>query len=224
MKKLVKESLFELFSDGKISSLTPEEKHKIDMFISKYDGEFDDEDIHDLADQMGLDKSDVEEYIYSIAREKFNDLSGESDLHDNSEINPNVKGFHNDMEGDTIKNDSFRKVIYTGKHMQLVLMSLKPGENIGMEHHYSDQFFRFDKGRGKAIINGNEYDIKDGDSIFVPGGAEHDIINTSDSEDLKMYTLYGPPNHKEGIEKRTKEEAEKAEESGEDKFDGRTSE
>src|ERR1035437_202805 len=88
------------------------------------------------------------------------------------------KGFHDNLEQDTLDNDNFRKVIYTGKNMQLVLMTLKPGENIGMEHHPPDQFFRFEAGTGECIINGNVYKIRDGYSILIPGGAEHDIINT----------------------------------------------
>jgi mannose-6-phosphate isomerase-like protein (cupin superfamily) len=159
----------------------------------------------------------------NLVRESLQDFIFE-DEEESPVEDASKKGFHDDIEKDTIENDLFRKVLYTGKHLQLVLMSLKPGENIGMEHHEADQFFRFDEGIGEAIINGNRYDIKDGDSIFVPGGAEHDIINTSDSEDLKLYTLYGPPNHVDGIEKETKEEAEGAEKSGEDKFDGTTTE
>jgi mannose-6-phosphate isomerase-like protein (cupin superfamily) len=103
-------------------------------------------------------------------------------------------------------------------------MTLQPGENIGMEHHDADQFFRFEGGTGQCIINGNEYDIKDGDSILIPGGAEHDVINTSDEELLQMYTLYSPPNHVDGAVHETKDDAAEAEESGEDKPDGITTE
>jgi mannose-6-phosphate isomerase-like protein (cupin superfamily) len=142
----------------------------------------------------------------------------------NESKNSRKHGFHDNIEQDTIKNNKFRKVIYTGKHMQLVLMSLLPKENIGMEHHEADQFFRFESGKGQCIINGKKYNIKDGDSIFVPGGAEHDVINTSDEEDLKLYTLYGPPNHIDGIKANTKEDAEEVEKSRKDKFNGKTTE
>lgn len=132
-----------------------------------------------------------------------------------------MKGFHTNIEKETLANNNFRKVLYTGKHSQLVLMSLVPNEDIGMEVHTdNDQFFRFEKGRGKCIINGNEYDISDGVSIVVPAGAEHNIINTSDSEDLKLYTIYSPAHHKDGIVRATKAEAM----ANEAEFDGVTTE
>jgi mannose-6-phosphate isomerase-like protein (cupin superfamily) len=133
-----------------------------------------------------------------------------------------AKGFHDNIQTDTLENEAYRKVLYTGTNLQLVLMTLKPGENIGLEHHEADQFFRFEGGTGQVIINDEKYEVKDGDSVFVPGGAEHDVINTSDSELLQLYTLYGPPNHKDGTIYETKEEADEAEESGEDKFNGTT--
>src|SRR4030043_431509 len=99
-----------------------------------------------------------------------------------------MKGFNSNIEKDTLENSNFRKVLYTGKHSQLVLMSLKPNEEIGMETHTdNDQFFRFEKGEGKCAIDGNEYELTDGVAIVVPAGAEHNIINVSDSEDLKLY-------------------------------------
>lgn len=132
-----------------------------------------------------------------------------------------MKGFHTNIEVDTLENTNFRKVLYTGKHSQLVLMSLKPGEEIGMEVHTdSDQFFRFEKGEGKCIIDGNEYELKDGDVIIVPAGAEHNVINTSSSENLQLYTLYSPAHHKDGVVRATKEEAE----ANSPEFDGVTSE
>lgn len=119
-----------------------------------------------------------------------------------------MKGFNTNIEKDTLENNNFRKVLYTGKHTQLVLMSLKPNEDIGMEIHAdNDQFFRFEKGQGKCIIDGNEYALTDGSVIIVPAGAEHNIINTSDVEPLKLYTLYSPAHHKDGIVRATKEEA-----------------
>ncbi len=132
-----------------------------------------------------------------------------------------MKGYSINIEKETLENGNFRKVLYTGKHSQLVLMSLKPKEEIGMEiHSDNDQFFRFEKGQGKCIIDGNEYDLKDGIMVVVPAGAEHNIINTSDVEELKLYTIYSPAHHKDGIVRATKEEAE----ANEAEFDGVTSE
>jgi mannose-6-phosphate isomerase-like protein (cupin superfamily) len=119
-----------------------------------------------------------------------------------------MKGFEANIEKDTLENSNFRKVLYTGKHSQLVLMSLKPKEEIGMEvHEENDQFFRFEKGQGKCIIDGNEYELTDGVAIVVPSGAQHNVINTSATEDLKLYTIYSPAHHKDGIVRATKEEA-----------------
>ena len=102
-----------------------------------------------------------------------------------------MKGFSVDIEETTLENGNFRKVLYTSKHSQLVLMSLKPGEDIGMEvHEENDQFFRFEKGQGKCVIDGNEYELSDGVAVVVPAGAQHNIINTSKTEDLKLYTIY----------------------------------
>lgn len=131
------------------------------------------------------------------------------------------KGYHANIEDLTIDNNDFRRVLYTGEHMQLVLMSLKPGEEIGMEvHNENDQFFRFEKGNGKVLINGNEYEVEDGHTIIVPSGAEHNVINTSDSEDLKLYTIYSPAHHKDGIVRETRDEAM----ANEEDFDGTTTE
>ena len=132
-----------------------------------------------------------------------------------------MNGFKVDIEEETLNNTNFRKVLYTSKHSQLVLMSLRPHEDIGYEIHVdNDQFFRFEKGVGKCIIDGNEYEIKDGVAIVIPKGSKHNVINTSDSEDLKMYTIYSPPHHKDGIIRKTKEEAEQNDEE----FDGVTTE
>lgn len=132
-----------------------------------------------------------------------------------------MKGFNANIEQETLQNTNFRKVLYTGKHSQLVLMSLKPKEEIGMEiHNENDQFFRFEKGIGKCIIDGNEYELKDGSAIVVPSGAQHNIINTSDSEDLKLYTIYSPAHHQDGVVRATKEEAVK----DSPEFDGKTTE
>ena len=120
-----------------------------------------------------------------------------------------MKGFNTNIEKATLENNNFRKVLYTAKHCQLVLMSLQPKEEIGMEvHPDNDQFFRFEKGRGKCIIDGNEYTLTDGSVIIVPAGARHNIINTSETEPLKLYTIYSPAHHKDGVVRATKAEAE----------------
>ncbi len=132
-----------------------------------------------------------------------------------------MKGFNTNIEKETLENNYFRKVLYTGKNSQLVLMSLKPGEEIGLEiHSENDQFFRFERGEGKCLIDGNEYLVEDGSAIIVPAGAEHNIINVSDSEDLKLYTIYSPAHHKDQITRLTKEEAE----ANDEEFDGVTTE
>ena len=132
-----------------------------------------------------------------------------------------MKGFNANIEKLTLENSNFRQVLYTGKHSQLVLMSLKPKEEIGMEiHPDNDQFFRFEKGTGKCVIDGNEYEVSDGAAIVVPAGAEHNVINVSDSENLKLYTIYSPAHHKDGIVRATKEEAQ----ANEAEFDGQTTE
>jgi len=132
-----------------------------------------------------------------------------------------MKGFFINIEKATLENNNFRKVLYTSKHSQLVLMSLRPGEEIGTETHLeNDQFFRFERGQGKVIIDGNEYEVSDGSAIVVPAGAEHNVINVSDTEELKLYTIYSPPHHKNGIVRATKEEAE----TDSPEFDGQTTE
>ncbi|MBU2036775.1 cupin domain-containing protein [Patescibacteria group bacterium] len=132
-----------------------------------------------------------------------------------------MKGFNANIEKETLDNTNFRRVLYTGQHSQLVLMSLKPKEEIGMEVHAdNDQFFRFEKGQGQCVIDGNEYAVADGSAIVVPAGARHNIINISATEDLKLYTIYSPAHHKDGITRATKAEAE----ANEAEFDGQTTE
>ncbi len=132
-----------------------------------------------------------------------------------------MKGYKDNIEKLTQENGAFRKVLYTGKHSQLVLMSLAPNEDIGMEiHSDNDQFFRFEKGNGQVIIDGNTYDVTDGDAVVVPSGAEHNVINTSSTESLKLYTLYSPAHHKDGIVRATKQDAI----DQEAEFDGITTE
>ena len=134
-----------------------------------------------------------------------------------------MKGFHANLEQETLKNNNFRKVLYTAKHCQLVLMSVKPKEELGMEvHHDNDQFFRFEKGQGKVIIDGNEYAVEDGSAIIVPCGAQHNVINVSSKEELKFYTIYSPAHHRYDIVHATKAIAEADE--GKEEFDGKTTE
>lgn len=134
-----------------------------------------------------------------------------------------MKGFKIAIEKSTKENNNFRKVLYTSSHSQLVLMSLRPKEEIGEEvHKENDQFFRFESGRGKCIIDGNEYAVSDGDAIVIPAGAKHNIINTDGEIELKMYTIYSPAHHKDGIIRKTKAEAEAKE--NEEEFKGKTTE
>lgn len=132
-----------------------------------------------------------------------------------------MKGFCQNIEELTLENENFRQVLYTGAHLQLVLMTLQANEEIGMEvHPDNDQFFRFEEGQGKVVIDGNEYEVSDGFAVVVPAGAEHNVINTSDNHELKLYTIYSPAHHKDGIVRRTKEDAER----NEAEFDGETTE
>lgn len=120
-------------------------------------------------------------------------------------------GFVSNIVNDTLQNKNFRKVLYTGTYMQLVVMSLQPGEEIGVEVHPNvDQFFRVEEGLATVIINGEEQIIVDDDVVIVPAGAEHNIINTG-TEVVKLYTIYAPPNHPEGTIHTTKAEADAAE-------------
>jgi len=129
-----------------------------------------------------------------------------------------MKGFVDDIEDLTTRNTDFRRVLYTGKYLQLVLMTLAPGEEIGEEvHEDHDQFFRVEEGEGEAVIDGQRHRIRDDDAVVVPAGARHNVINTAD-EPLKLYTLYGPPEHRDGIVHPTKDDA------SEEHFDGKTSE
>jgi len=132
-----------------------------------------------------------------------------------------LKGYVVVIEEETERNIDFRRVLYTGKHSQLVLMSIKPGEEIGEETHEDvDQFFRFEEGEGRVIIDGIEHRVKDGNGVIVPAGARHNVINTSKIVNLKLYTIYSPPEHQDGVTRHTKKEAMASEEH----FDGRTTE
>lgn len=132
-----------------------------------------------------------------------------------------MKGYVVNIEDATKENDNFRKVLYTGKNSQLVVMSILPGDDIGEEVHDLDQFIRIEKGEGKAVLDGVEHQVEDDFAIVVPAGASHNIINTSQDEPLKLYTVYSPPEHKDGIVHVTKEDALSDED---DHFDGVTTE
>lgn len=131
-----------------------------------------------------------------------------------------MKGYLANIETLTEKNTAFRQVLYTGHNLQLVLMALTPGQDIGMETHAThDQFFRIEKGHGEVVIDGLRHKIKGGDGLIVPAGAKHNLINTGDKP-LRLYTIYGPPNHVDKLVEKTKAEAETSSEV----FDGVTSE
>ena len=133
-----------------------------------------------------------------------------------------MKGFHGNIETLTIDNRDFRRVLYTGHHLQLVLMTLQPGEEIGSEVHDGiDQFFRFEEGEGVVDIDGVENRVEDGSGVIVPSGARHNVRNTGDKP-LKLYTLYGPPEHKDGITQASKADAEAR--HHDEEFDGTTTE
>ena len=132
-----------------------------------------------------------------------------------------MKGFVVNIEKTSIENENFRKVLYTAKNSQLVVMSLKPNEEIGAEVHHLDQFIRVEAGQGKAVLDDVEHEMKDGFAVVVPAGAKHNIINTSSDAPLKLYTVYSPPNHRDGVIHATKADAMADEE---EHFEGVTSE
>ena len=130
-----------------------------------------------------------------------------------------MKGFVKDIEGLAVKNLDFRQVLYTAKHCQLVVMALKPKEEIGAEVHKLDQFFRVEDGSGEAVLDGVRTPIRPGFAVVVPAGTNHNIINTGNTP-LKLYTLYAPPNHRDGVVHHTRAEAE----ADHEHFDGKTTE
>ena len=133
-----------------------------------------------------------------------------------------MKGYNDNIETLTAANGDFRRVLYTGKHLQLVLMTLQPGEEIGSEvHEDRDQFFRFEEGSGVVDIDGVENAVEDGSGVIVPSGARHNVRNTG-GRPLKLYTLYGPPEHKDGITQATKADADAR--HADEEFDGTTTE
>lgn len=131
-----------------------------------------------------------------------------------------MQGYITNIETLSLENENFRKVLYTAKNSQLVVMSIKPNEDIGDEVHQLDQFIRCEKGQGKAILDGVERNFGDGFVVVIPAGTRHNIVNTSSDKALKLYTLYSPPNHRDGVIHKTKADAEKDEEH----FDGKTTE
>lgn len=131
-----------------------------------------------------------------------------------------MKGYITHIEEATLKNSLYRQVLFTAKNSQLVLMSLKPGEEIGEEVHELDQFLRFEAGDGTVILDGQDHAVRDGFAVVIPAGTRHNVINTSKSADLKLYSLYSPPEHKVGTVHRTKQEADA---DADHHFDGRTS-
>lgn len=141
--------------------------------------------------------------------------------HDGKQGN-HKQGFRDDIEKLTLDNELFRKVLYTGEYLQLVLMTIPPGGEIGEEVHPDrDQFFRFESGTGVVLINDKENPVEDGTAVVVPSGAKHNVRNTGD-EPLKMYTVYGPPEHKDKTVHKTKEQADADHDN--DEWDGKTSE
>ncbi len=131
-----------------------------------------------------------------------------------------MNGYVVNIEKETEQNDNFRKVLYTAKNSQLVAMSIEPRGEIGEEVHELDQFIRIEKGEAKFILKGVEYEAADGYAAVIPAGVRHNVINVSGSEALKLYTLYSPPNHRDGVTHKTKEEAE----ADDEHFDGKTTE
>ena len=131
-----------------------------------------------------------------------------------------MKGLITKIEKDTLDNNYFRKVLYTAKYSQVVVMCLKPNEDIGAEVHKLDQFIRCEQGTGKSILDGVEHDMCEGDAVLVPSGTKHNIINTSPDQTLKLYTVYAPPNHRDGVVHKTKADAE----ADTEHFDGKTTE
>lgn len=131
-----------------------------------------------------------------------------------------MKGYVTNIESDTLRNKDFRRVLYTGKNSQLVLMNLRAKEEIGEETHTLDQFIRVEAGEGTVVLDGVRHPLSDGFAVVIPAGCKHNVLNDSATEELKLYTLYSPPEHRDGTIRPTKEDALKYEEH----FDGKTTE
>lgn len=130
-----------------------------------------------------------------------------------------MKGYITNIEKETTENMDYRRVLYTAKNSQLVLMNIKPGEEIGEEVHELDQFIRIEEGRCRVVLNNVAHEMREGYAVMIPAGTKHNVINTGE-KDLKLYTIYSPPEHRDGIVHKTKEEAM----AGQEHFDGKTSE
>jgi mannose-6-phosphate isomerase-like protein (cupin superfamily) len=123
-----------------------------------------------------------------------------------------MDGYVTNIERDALANEDFRRVLFTGPHAQLVLMTLQPREDIGLEKHDGhDQFIRVEAGTGFVLLNGQKSELADGSAVVIPANTEHNIVNTSDVAPMRLYTLYSPPEHPEGTVHRTKKEASQAE-------------
>jgi mannose-6-phosphate isomerase-like protein (cupin superfamily) len=204
-------SSFKIFKDDmENNSTSSEDLDKSSRSLNK--------ELSDLGQQIKLSKSATELSVMSKELEGHDVSSHVLKMAEYLKGGA-IKGLVTDIEKDTMSNKNFRKVLYTGKNSQLVLMSLIPGQDIGEETHDVDQFFRVDSGSGKAIIDGKESSIKDGSAIVIPACAKHNIIN-SGKEDLKLYSIYSPPHHADGTIHKTKDDAESADEN----FDGKTTE
>lgn len=143
----------------------------------------------------------------------------EEKLHLGPKRGTTVRGYVQDIEGLAVKNEEFRRVLYTAENCQLVLMALKPKEEIGAEVHKLDQFFRVEEGSGEVVLDGVRTPIRAGFAVVVPAGTKHNIVNTS-SASLKLYTIYAPPNHRDGVVHHTRHDAE----ADDEHFDGKTTE
>lgn len=132
-----------------------------------------------------------------------------------------MKGYVTNIEEKALQNTNFREVLYTDERVQLVVMSILPGEEIGAEVHNLDQFIRIEQGNGTAVLDGVEHALEDGSAVVVPKGTLHNIINTSSTDPMKLYSIYAPPNHKDGTVHKTKADADADEE---EHFDGTTTE
>lgn len=130
-----------------------------------------------------------------------------------------MKGYIINIEKNAEENVDYRRVLYTAPHSQLVLMNIQPGDEIGEETHQLDQFIRFEAGKGKVVLDGVEYNIEDGYAVVIPAGTKHNVVNTGEAE-MKLYTIYSPPNHRDGVVHKTKEEAS----ADDEYFNGQTTE
>jgi mannose-6-phosphate isomerase-like protein (cupin superfamily) len=129
-----------------------------------------------------------------------------------------MKGYISNIEKETVENEDYRRVLYTSHYSQLVLMSIKPGEEIGEEVHGLDQFIRIEQGEAQVVLDGEESDMKDDWAVVIPAGVRHNVINTSKDTDLKLYSIYSPPEHQDGVVQPTKADEK------EEHFDGKTTE